>query len=149
MKSINIRPFRNSDLSRVLDIFRLNTPSFFAPPEIKDLKEYLDQHQGTYCVLEYNSKIAGSGGYHIPDERTGRLSWFFFNPELQGHGLGKAIVKHCLEELQINHPNLESVEVWTSQYAEGFFSKFGFKTIRIEEDHWAKRIDLYLMKKQL
>ena len=143
-----IRKYTPSDWNQVKTLFELNTPTYFSPEEINDLNEYLEAYATTYFVIEERKKILGAGGYHVIGNKIGRLSWYFFHPESKGKGYGTAIVKYCVDEL-ISKNDLESIEVWTSQYAEKFFGKFAMKTVKVEHDFWAKGIDLHLMKRLL
>lgn len=143
-----IRKYKPSDWNRIRTLFELNTPKYFAPEEIKDLNDYLETYADTFFVIEQENEILGAGGYHVIGNKIGRLSWYFFHPESKGKGLGTAIVKHCIDEM-VSKNNLESIEVWTSQYAEKFFGKFDLKTVKIENNFWAAGIHLYLMRMAL
>lgn len=143
-----IRKYKPSDWNRVSMLFKLNTPKYFAPEEIDDLNDYLETYADTYFVIEHNKQILGAGGFHIIGNKIGRLSWYFFHPESKGKGYGAKIVKHCIDEM-ISKNDLESIEVWTSQYAEKFFGKFELITVKIENNFWAEGIDLHLMRRSL
>ncbi|MEQ8243701.1 GNAT family N-acetyltransferase [Fulvivirga sp.] len=143
-----IRKYTSSDWNQVKTLFELNTPKYFAPEEIDDLNDYLETYADTYFVIEHNKQILGAGGYHIIGNKLGRLSWYFFNPESKGQGYGTKIVQHSIDEM-VSKNDLESIEVWTSQYAEKFFRKFDLKTVKIENNFWAKGIHLYLMRRSL
>ncbi len=141
-----IRAYRTSDRLQVIDVFIRNTPDFFDVNEQKDLEEYLDEHGGTYFVMEDKGKIIGCGGYHFEgDKTTGRLSWDFFDPTYKGRGLGRQMISHCLEEIR-NNKKLRKISVWTSQLAYPFYAKFGFTTQEIKKDHWGPGLDLYRME---
>jgi len=55
-----IRPFRKSDQSRLWELFKLNTPDYFALSELQDLQEYLKLHFRTYYVIESESNLQSS-----------------------------------------------------------------------------------------
>ena len=141
-----IRPYLRTDLAAVLSIFRQNTPKYFAIEEEKDLLDYLAIHGATYLVYVIDGEIVGAGGYNYT-EREGKVSWYFIHPKQQGQGIGGQIVNYSLAKLNALS-TLETIVVQTSQYADAFFGKFGFKTIRIEKDYWAKGLDLYEMTKK-
>lgn len=141
-----IRSYATTDLADVLNIFRLNTPKYFAKEEEKDLLDYLTIHGKTYLVYVVEGEIVGAGGYNYA-ATVGRTSWYFIHPKHQGQGIGQQIVKYSLVKLKaLRH--LKTIEVQTSQYAQKFFGKFGFQTIRIEKDYWAKGLDLYEMSRK-
>lgn len=144
-----IRSFRHEDKESLLEIFKLNTPRFFAPEELADFASYLEENRRTYLTVEYNSKIAGGAGYQITDSGTiGRITWIFFHPEYSGLGLGRQAVEYCLSLFRKN-ASIQKVVVTTSQLAYEFFEKFGFLLIRTEKDYWGKGLDLYLMELEL
>ena len=39
-----IRPFNFTDKDQLIDIFRLNVPKYFAPEEVHDFEQYLNDH---------------------------------------------------------------------------------------------------------
>lgn len=141
-----IRLYEPRDWNRVEQLFKLNTPNYFSPEEIKDLRAYLVEYHPTYFVYEIDNLIVGSGGYHFEDVNSGRLSWYFVHPEYQGNKIGYQLVAHNLSELK-KSSTLTSIEVHTSQLAYKFFARFGFETTYTEEDHWAPGLHLYKMKK--
>ena len=148
-KTTTIRPFKNSDRKRLIEIFALNTPAYFNPIEQKDFEEYLDQHGDTYFVVEQDNTIVGCGGYHFTNNQTvGRLSWDLFHPESKGKGLGLQLISHCMNKLR-NEPTITRLAVWTSQLAFQFYGKFGFITKEIRKDYWGPGLDLYKMEIEL
>jgi [ribosomal protein S18]-alanine N-acetyltransferase len=140
-----IRPYHPSDRSALLEIFQLNTPRWFHPDEQKDLEHYLDEYSATYFVAEVNGKIIGAGGYHIAENKTGRISWYMFHPGFQGKGFGRKQVEHSLAILK-QHLSPEKIEVWTSQLQHEFYGKFGFVTIETKDDFWGPGMHLYRME---
>ncbi len=140
-----IRPYRPSDRSALLEIFRLNTPRWFFLHEQKDLEEFLDTHGGTYFVAGHDGKVVGGGGYRVVGPATGRISWYMFHPDFQGKGLGSKQVKHALALLR-EMPGLEKIEVSTSQLQFRFYEKFGFVTVETKADFWGPGMDLVRME---
>ncbi len=130
-----------------MQVFQANVPSFFDPKEAQLFSEYLERHPDTYWTMEVEDRIVGGVG-HIFDERdrSGQITWIFFDPEYSGRGLGKQAMEHCLEILESN-PGLEKMVVRTSQLAYPFFEKFGFILHHTEKDYWGPGLDLYYMVK--
>ena len=139
-----IRAFAQADRDEVLRIFRLNTPTFFAPEEVAELERYLDKHAATYFVVVEDHKVVGCGGYHV-QAGIGRLSWDFFDPAHRGKGFGKRLIEHCLAKLK-ERKDVQTTAVWTSQLAFGFYEKFGFRIVEIRPDHWGPGLHLYRME---
>lgn len=144
-----IRPFKISDKKQLIEIFTLNTPKYFAPKEIHDFEDYLEQQSETYFTIEHQNEIVGGIGYYIKEsDKSGRITWIFFHPNYSGYGLGTKAVEHCLNIIKRNS-RVEKLVVTTSQFAYNFFAKFGYDLVKTEKDHWGKGLDLYLMERSV
>lgn len=140
-----IRPYRRSDKKHLLDIFHLNIPKYFDKSEVQDFESYLGKRAETYLTIELDHIIVGGTGYYIDEtDRSGRITWIFFDPDHAGKGLGRAAVSHCHKLLE---DKVEKFIVTTSQFAFRFFEKFGYRTIRTKKNYWGKDLDLYEMEK--
>lgn len=144
-----IRPFHTQDREALVEIFKMNTPRYFDPQELKDFEVYLASNSDTYLTIEHQDRVVGGTGYEITDNGTvGRITWIFFHPDSAGLGLGRQSVEHCLSIFR-NRPAVEKVVVTTSQLAYRFFEKFGLHLVRTEKDYWGQGLDLYLMEMTL
>lgn len=143
-----LRPYQPSDKAALEQIMLLNTPQYFFTGELEELKKYLDAKGDTYFVVELEGRVVGGGGYQFPegDPSVGKISWYLIHPEYHRQGLGTLIVNHCLFLLQQAGPP-ERIEVWTSQLASDFYERFGFTTIRSEDNFWGPGHHLRLMEK--
>ena len=141
-----IRKYTTKDKSRVLELFRLNTPNYFDASEEADFIKYLDHEVEDYFVYEQNSKILGAGGInYFLEEKSARISWDMVDSKSQGKGIGKKLTQHRINHLKGN-PKIEIIRVRTSQHAYKFYEKMGFELEKIEKEYWAKNFDLYLMQ---
>ena len=141
-----IRAYHAADLPELMEVFKSNTPRYFAASESTDLERYLDDHGGTYLVCVNDGNVIGGAGYVIREkDNLGLVTWIFLRPEASGRGLGRKLVEQCLAHLRRNS-HVDTIRVNTSQHAFRFFEKFGFKIILKEEDHWAPGLDLYRME---
>ena len=141
-----IRPYLPTDKAQLLEIFKLNTPKYFDPLEIKDFEQYLEQESDTYLVVEMDDEVVGGTGYYVnQSDQSGRITWIFFDPKCSGQGLGRLSVEHCLELLR-KEKGVDKFIVTTSQLAYKFFEKFGYHITRTEKDYWGKGLDLYEME---
>ena len=140
-----LRAYRESDLDQLLEAFRNNIPNYFSADEEKDLVGYLAGHGNTYLVIELDGRVVGGCGYVLDDEETGIVAWSFLDPDFAGKGFGRQIVNACLDHLK-KIPTVKLLRVNTSQLTDGFFSKFGFKTVYTEKDHWGEGLDLVRME---
>lgn len=142
-----IRPYKPSDKETLLKIFSLNTPKYFDNIEIIDFEEYLEKNAETYFTIEVNNNIVGGTGYYIKEnDKSGRITWIFFDPDYYRQGLGRLAVEHCLKILG-EDKRVEKFIVTTSQLAYKFFEKFDFSLNRIEKNYWGEGLDLYEMEK--
>ena len=140
-----IRRYISSDKESLLKIFKRNVPEFFDKNEIKDFEKYLEQRAATYLTIEVNHTIVGGTGYYVNEhDKSGRITWIFFDPSYSGQGLGKQSVEYCLKLLSKDN-SVEKFIVTTSQFAYKFFEKFGYSITKIEENYWGKGLDLYEM----
>lgn len=143
-----IRPYKPSDKESLLKIFSLNMPKYFDTNEINDFEDYLEQKADTYLTIVLENKIVGGTGYYINEnDKSGRITWIFFDPSHSGKGLGKQSVDHCLKILS-KDKRVEKFIITTSQLAYKFFEKFDFSIKRIENDYWGEGLDLYEMEKR-
>ena len=130
-----IRPYKPSDKETLLKIFSLNTPKYFDNIEIIDFEEYLEKNAETYFTIEVNNNIVGGTGYYIKEnDKSGRITWIFFDPDYYRQGLGRLAVEHCLKILG-EDKRVEKFIVTTSQLAYKFFEKFDFSLNRIEKNY--------------
>ncbi len=144
-----IKEYRISDREELLGVFKLNIPKYFAPKEVDDFLEYLDDHGDSYLTIEKDNKIVGGIGYLFNvSDKSGQITWIFLHPEYTDHGLGKQAVEHCMTLLKSN-PEIVKLVVTTSQLAFRFFEKFGFILIKTGKDYWGPGLDLFLMEIQL
>jgi len=144
-----IRKYLQEDKEKVLDIFDLNVPKFFDPTEKVELDDYLEKEANTYRVIEIDNAIVGGFGFIIAkDNSEASVTWIFFDPNQTGKGLGKLAVNYC-HDLFLNTYNIQKFTIRTSQLANTFFEKFGYKTVYTEKNYWGEGLDLYAMERLL
>ncbi len=141
---MNIRPFNIADIEKLMAVFALNVPQYFAEIEAQELAEYLTKYGDTYLTIEDEGEIIGGLGY-IVKENQGDITWIFIHPEKTGKGFGKQAVSHCLEILN-TYKCITKLVVRTSQFANAFFASLGYELLYIKKDYWAQGIDLYYME---
>lgn len=143
---IQIRNYNSEDKNVLLELLRLNTPTYFSPEEESDFTSYLDNYILAYFVVEIEGEIIGCGGINvIENQKTGVISWDIIHPNFQGKGIGKQLLEHRINFLKTNYV-LDQIIVRTSQHTLDFYRKSGFELQEITKDYWAKGFDLYLMK---
>ncbi|WP_338766187.1 GNAT family N-acetyltransferase [Bernardetia sp. ABR2-2B] len=147
-----IRAYQKSDKQELIELIKLNIPTYFEESEEKDFIEYLEKYKEDYFVVESKTtkKIIGCGGVnYFLDEPTAlaRMSWDIIHPNFQGQGIGKCLLLHRINH--IKKQNIKLIVVRTSQLAYKFYQKAGFELEKVEKDFWAKGFDLYQMKMSL
>lgn len=143
--TVQILPYQPKNKEQVLNLLRLNTPTYFAVSEEADLADYLDHEREDYYILESNGLVIGCGGINYADKgSTGKISWDILHPAYQGQSMGSRLLTYRIERLH-NNKNIKKISVRTSQLAFGFYEKHGFRTQEVIEDYWADGLDLYVM----
>jgi N-acetylglutamate synthase-like GNAT family acetyltransferase len=143
--SPTIRPYVSFDFNSVLELIRLNTPTYFSVEEEKDLADYLKNSIEDYYVIELNHQVIGSGGINYSeDKKKGIISWDMIHPEFQGKSLGKMLLNYRISIIK-EIDSIEQISVRTSQLTYPFYEKSGFEIINIKKDYWAEGFDLYEM----
>lgn len=146
MAEIKLREYRQTDKSALMHIFRKNIPEFFDEDEVKDFESYLEQHLEAYFVAESAGVLVGAGGINFADNgRIANISWDFIDPDYQGKGIGKVLLKFRLDYLK-KMSGITDIIVRTSQFAYGFYAKQGFSLEQITRDYWAQGYNLYYMR---
>lgn len=141
-----IRAYKDSDKLIVLNLLRLNTPTYFSPEEENDLIYYLENEIEYYFVLEINNQIVGVGGINFSDDKTiGKISWDIFHPNFQRKSFGSKLLTYRIKKIE-QIKEVQEISVRTSQLVYKFYEKHGFELIEIVENYWAKGFHLYKMK---
>lgn len=136
-----------ADKTRVIELFRLNTPKYFSPIEEDGLIDYLTYHSDNYFVAEEDDMIVGSAGFNLSEDgKTGKLSWDIINPNSHRKGIGTALTKYRIQRLK-EIESVEIISVRTSQMVYKFYEKFGLELQEIVNDYWAPGFDLYRLDK--
>lgn len=145
----NLREYNFYDKEQVIELLRLNTPTYFAPEEENDFINYLDNHIESYYVIELDNQLVACGGFNASDKPAQiRISWDIIHPNYQGKGLGSQLLQFRIQEIK-KIIGIEIISVRTSQIVYPFYAKYGFKLKEIVKDYWAKGFDLYSMESMI
>ncbi|HMT27717.1 MAG TPA: GNAT family N-acetyltransferase [Bacteroidia bacterium] len=140
-----IKKYNDSYRSTLVELLRSNTPDFFSPSEESDLNYYLDNHTENFYTISLKNKIVGCGGFNLTeDDSTAKIAWDIVHPTCHGQGLGSELLKFRIQKIK-EIEKIKTISVRTSQFAYGFYKKFGFQTREIIKDYWAEGFDLYKM----
>lgn len=148
-QEVTIKPFHVDDTAVLQMAFQQNIPTYYDAEEMEGFASYLRElvlnPNQKYFTVRVDDKIVGGGGYFVePAMQVAGINWLFFGDAGRGVGAGKKLMEHLLEAVK-NAPGAARLKVATSQKANGFFEKFGFKTTRTEKDFWGLGLDLHEM----
>jgi len=138
-----LRAYTVQDYDAIINLFLLNTPQFFCPPEQQDLEAFLRDELENYYVVEENGEILACGGSNIEDG-IGWLSWYIVHPASQGKGYGKQVALKNLELLKADE-RVGAIKVRTSQLVYPFYEKLGFVLRSTRDNYWGQGMHLYEM----
>jgi len=131
---MRIRRFRKEDAGKCSDIIRkcFQTVNSRDYPK-KSIEEQVENNspknlierskKTSYFVAAEKNDILGIGGYDKIKVHT-----FFVDSGLHRKGIGKKIMERVLSEA--NKDGIKTLDAWSTFYAEGFYSSFGFRKIR-------------------
>lgn len=138
---MEVRRYREGDRAGCLGVFGSNMPGDFLPGEREAFAGFLDELPGPYWVLEEDGRIVGCGGVAIEaDGETASLCWGMVARERHGQGLGRRLLEARLEWAR-QTPGVKRVALTTGRPREGFFGRFGFRTLRVVPDGHGPGVD--------
>lgn len=153
-----IRPYKEDDKQRCLEIFESNCPDFFDPNELDQFKFWLDHQVSNipcygnsekdyYSILETKQDgIIGCGGfYFFKDKSVAQLAWGMINRNFHHQGYGTALYNYRRELILKLKPNA-LISLGTSQHTYAFFEKMGFQITKITEKGYGEFIHKYDMQ---
>lgn len=142
-----IRNYQAEDLPAMLELIRLNTPTYFDTSEEKLLADYLQERTNNYFVIEVDGNIIGGGGIDFEKDRSASISWCMIHPDFHGQGWGTKLTQYRIA--RIKETDAPKINVRTSQHTWKFYEKIGFSLFHTQKDYWGKGLDLYDMEVKL
>ena len=104
---------------------------FYSP---SSLQEQMTSKQHQFVILEYQGKPTGFASYSPTSEHdVHKLQKIYVLTNIQGKGLGKALINFVIDELKLLHATALELNVNRNNKARWFYEKLGFEVIR-EED---------------
>jgi N-acetylglutamate synthase-like GNAT family acetyltransferase len=141
-----IRPYTSDDLDAVVGIFRSNIPKYFGHGEEPGLRSFLaDMRASGYYVIEIDGEIVGAGGIALNEDDTASLCWGMVREDHLGTGLGKKLTAFRIEKSRERF-GYRAMVMSTSQHTEGFYEKFGFRTVEHTPNGFGPGIDTCKMR---
>lgn len=147
---VTLEPYTTAEGEDCLAMVDANGPRYFGPGDREEFATFLSDPQGQYWILrEPGGTVVGCGGASTRgDGRTGVLSWMLIHPDYQGKGLGSRLMEASLDYLR-EIPGIERVVLETSNESASFYERFGFRTTRVMENHWAPGLHRHDMELDL
>lgn len=130
--NLTFRAYRPTDEAACLDIFTSNIPEYFSEEEREDFIDFLHRLPGRYgVVVDAEERVVACGGVAASrsDPRGADLTWGMVHHRLHKHGVGRALTQGRLDWVN-EMPDVAVVYLNTAHLTEGFYEKFGFRTVK-------------------
>ncbi len=105
----------------------------FWDKEVDYMFEAYDNEQSEFFVLTNNKKVIGCGGYgplEGGDKKTCELRKMYFLPTARGKGLGKQLLKLCLENAKkLGYQKCYLETAGSMWQAQNLYKKMGFQKL--------------------
>jgi N-acetylglutamate synthase-like GNAT family acetyltransferase len=138
---MNLRPYLPTDRAACLGVFNSNVPEYFDPVERTGFEAFLDHPECRYFVMEHDDALLGCGGYAVAQqEGLASLVWGMIGRDSHKRGLGRFLLLYRLREIG-KAGGIQVVRLDTSQKAEPFFRKQGFKATGVIKNGYGLGLD--------
>jgi ribosomal-protein-alanine N-acetyltransferase len=146
---LTFQSYTSNMRQRCIEIFRSNVPKFFLEHEVADYARFLDNiaPNNYWCAFD-GEIIVGAGGIWVRSDGIGRLVFGIVRRDLHLKGYGRQLVNFRLKKLA-EQPNLEIVQLDTSQHNPGFFKRFGFRELSAVENKYGPGLHSHAMELRL
>jgi N-acetylglutamate synthase-like GNAT family acetyltransferase len=101
-------------------------------------REIIDKG-GMIFYAKYNNEIVGTATLMKIDEATFELSKMAVTEAIQGKGIGKALLEHCLQVAKQNH--IQKLILYSNTKLEtaiAIYRKYGFKEVAFDATHYKR-----------
>ncbi|MEP7347534.1 MAG: GNAT family N-acetyltransferase [Gemmatimonadaceae bacterium] len=141
---LGFRAYRPPDDVECLALFDENCPAFFAPNERDDYQAFLREDLSRYEVCVIDDHVVGAFGVFL-EAKGLALRWILLSPNVQGKGIGSAIMSRVLEVVR-GHGGAV-LHIAASHKSAPFFAKFGAQEVATTPDGFGPgmhRVDMVL-----
>jgi GNAT superfamily N-acetyltransferase len=143
----HFRPFASGDRAACLRLFDANCPRFFAPNEREGYEAFMTAADGDYQVCLLDGQVVGAYAV-LAEGPTGlALRWIVIAPEVQGHGLGSAIMERVFGAVRATGAGAR-LSIGASHLSAPFFARFGARAVATTPHGWGPnmhRVDMELV----
>ena len=135
---LQFHEYKTSNFDECCAIFVSNTPQFFAMEELPEYHGFLRKDApGNYWVLRNDKDaIVACGGVWVKPDGSAHLCFGMVRSEYRKKGLGSLLLAWRLHKLA-SLPAVRLIRLDTTQYNPAFFARFGFETVKTEDNHYA------------
>ncbi|WP_203236799.1 GNAT family N-acetyltransferase [Nocardia panacis] len=123
---------------------RGNTPEFFAPEELAEFAEFLDD-PGEYFVVEEDGRTLACGGWAIKPDGTASLCWGMVVHTHHRRGIGSYLFRERMRLIR-EDGTASAVKLVTSQHSRPFYERLGFTVTGIRPEGFAPGLDAVDMR---
>ena len=130
--NLSFREYTPDDRQGCLDVFDSNIPEFFSEAERDDFADFLVRLPGRYgVVVDATGRIVACGGVarSRTDPHGADLTWGMAHQSLHRQGIGRVLTRERLA-WAASMPHVSVIYLNTSHLTEGFYEKFGFRTMK-------------------
>lgn len=145
---MEFRPWRPSDLEGCLALFDSNVPDFFRELERLDFRDFLEDLPGPYFVLEESGEAVACGGVAAEGDGTVSICWTMVRRDRHGEGIGRHLMGACHAAAR-EIPGTLRARLETIPEVAAFFTRLGYRTVRVEPDGYAPGMDRVRMEAML
>lgn len=138
---LHIRPISPQDDQAIAAVIRTAMGAFdvdpsttiLGDPTLSYMYQTYQQEKAVYFIALWNDKIVGGCGIRQldgTDENICELQRMFLLPEARGKGIGKALMKHCLQKAEAFRYDKVYIETLSQMHeARNLYQQFGFVVI--------------------
>jgi len=117
---IRIRQAESKDAASLFELIQhYAAEQTMLPRTVEDVRDSL----GTFLVAEERGRLLGCGALKLYDDEVAEIRSLCVTPEIQRHGVGRALTERLLEEAE----QLGLRTVFALTLAPEFFTKCGFR----------------------
>ena len=131
IKIENLNNITNKDIDEILDTWESSvraTHNFLSEDDITSIKPHVIEGakyvSKLLCVRDENDMIKAFMGVH-----DFKIEMLFISNESRGKGIGKKLVEHAIEDLNVNYVDVNE----QNPQAVGFYEHMGFQVFKKSE----------------
>lgn len=126
-----IREYIHRDFENCVNVFKSNIPKYFMDEEVPGFENFLNKKIIKF-VIEVDGIVVGLGSFGKLKQKQMILWGGIIHRDYQKRGLGKALLEYRIVRCK-NEININEIIINTSQLAQKFYEKYGFKVTEIKK----------------